>query len=394
MDFYFIFVQFRKNIILIERITYIRPLKQTICCMINRIIGIILIGGLFLPINLQAQWLTDTLRVGVKTSPPFLIKNESGDFEGINMFLWEKIASDLDLSYSIKEMSLEELITGLENNEIDVAINPLTVTSNRFKRIDFSHPFYVSYTSMATQRKGSLNVITGFISSFFSINFLRALLLLFLIILVFGLLVWLFERKKNPDEFQKGLPGIWSGIWWSAVTMTTVGYGDKSPQSLGGRIIALVWMFTAIIVISGFTASIASALTVNQLGTSIDAIDDLRNIQTGTVAGSASADFLDKNSIAHSTYESLSAGLDRLEAGDVEVIAYDQPILQYTLSKEGRDQLTVLPLTFNQQYYAFGFPKEDLLHPVLKDTISQHLVKITEETSWKVILAEYNLSVE
>ncbi|MGO2102628.1 MAG: ion channel [Psychroflexus halocasei] len=44
--------------------------------------------------------------------------------------------------------------------------------------------------------------------------------------------------------------------------MTTVGYGDKSPLSLGGRIVGLIWMFMAVIILSSLTAGIASALTV------------------------------------------------------------------------------------------------------------------------------------
>ena len=40
-----------------------------------------------------------------------------------------------------------------------------------------------------------------------------------------------------------------SAFWWAAVTMTTVGYGDKTPVTTGGRIVGLVWMFTSVIVI-------------------------------------------------------------------------------------------------------------------------------------------------
>ena len=93
-------------------------------------------------------------------------------------------------------------------------------------------------------------------------NFVRALGALVFVIFIFGMLMWMFEKRDNKQEFDKGLKGIWEGFWWSAVTMTTVGYGDKAPLSFGGRVIALVWMFAAIIIISGFTASIASSLTL------------------------------------------------------------------------------------------------------------------------------------
>lgn len=51
------------------------------------------------------------------------------------------------------------------------------------------------------------------------------------------MLITYFERDVN-EQFQ-----AWSdGLWWSLVTITTVGYGDKFPVTTGGRVIALLTM--------------------------------------------------------------------------------------------------------------------------------------------------------
>ena len=48
-------------------------------------------------------------------------------------------------------------------------------------------------------------------------------------------------------------------LWWAIVTLTTVGFGDISPTSFGGRLIGVVLMFFGIGVLGTFTATIASA---------------------------------------------------------------------------------------------------------------------------------------
>lgn len=330
----------------------------------------------------------DTLAVGVKESPPFIYRDEAGELRGISIWLWEQLAEELGYAFQYREMSLEEILSSLERGSIHLSINPLTVTSSRIERIGFTQPFFVSNSAVAAPKASELSTGLAFLRKFFSLNFLKAVLLLFLVIFAFGFVAWLFERQKNPEEFPGGWRGLWEGIWWSAVTMTTVGYGDKSPKSTGGRIIGLIWMFTAIIIISGFTASITSSLTVNQLGGSISSLGELRELKVGSVAASASESFLRNNFVNTGAYTNLESGLVSLYEQEVEAFVYDEPILRYAILRDSLEEaVEVLPFRFNPQYYSFGLQKGS---PLAKE-LNPPLLRITESNQWKVILGEYEL---
>ena len=54
-------------------------------------------------------------------------------------------------------------------------------------------------------------------------------------------------------------------LWWAIVTVTTVGFGDISPTSLGGRLIGAVLMLFGIGVLGMFTATIAGVFVEERL---------------------------------------------------------------------------------------------------------------------------------
>ena len=329
----------------------------------------------------------DEIIVGIKNSPPFIIKNPDNSFSGLSIDLWDNIADSLNLKYQFKEYDLSGLISALEQGKVDLCINPLTVTSSRVEKIDFTQPFYITNLAIATNIEKGNNLIL-FLTKFFSIDFLEVVMVLFLVILIFGVIVWLFERKYNEDQFESGIKGVWSGIWWSAVTMTTVGYGDKSPKSAGGRFIGLIWMFTAIITISSFTASITSSLTINKLSNKIKGPEDLKNFKVGSIESSTSDIYLKNKDIVHMNFKSIKDGFDAIVNNKIAAFVYDEPILKYILRKNNlQDRLTVLPSKFNTQYYSFSLPRESNL----LDKINPLLLKEINSPAWADILNRYNL---
>ena len=74
------------------------------------------------------------LVVGTKEAPPFAIKNEKGEWSGISIELWRKLAGDLKLQYRLVEApSVTALLEGVEAGRFDVAVAAITVTpANRY----------------------------------------------------------------------------------------------------------------------------------------------------------------------------------------------------------------------------------------------------------------------
>jgi polar amino acid transport system substrate-binding protein len=319
------------------------------------------------------------LIIGTKESPPFSIKRSDGTWEGLSIELWQAIAQDLGLDYEFKEMFLGELLDGVADNSLTASVAALTVTVEREKRMDFSHPFYTTGLGIAINR-GAGGSWGDVVSGIFTRGFIQILLSLSALLLICGLLVWMFERRGNPEQFGgRPLNGIGSGFWWAAVTMTTVGYGDKAPKTLGGRLVGLVWMFAGIIVISSFTAAMTSSLTLSTLGSLISGPEDLYNVKVATISHSTSEKYLNRQGISFQTVINAEEGLKALAAGRVDAVVYDAPILQYLIHQKYSDDLAMLPGTFERQDYAIALSQGS----TLRENINRALLANLSEPWWR-----------
>lgn len=77
---------------------------------------------------------------------------------------------------------------------------------------------------------------------------------LVIVLLAAASLAYLLERHNNPEQFGS----IPLALWWAIVTLTTTGYGDVVPATMGGRILAGTVMVSGILVFALWAGILAT----------------------------------------------------------------------------------------------------------------------------------------
>jgi len=347
---------------------------------------ILLFAAVPLNVNGQADAAAEKIfLIGTKEAPPFSFKNKQGEWTGISIELWENIAAEMGLKYQYEEHTVKGLLDGVTNHSLDAAVSALTLTTEREERFDFTHPFYNTGLGIAVQTKKG-NVWKAVLKEFMSTEFLEIIGVLIGTMILIGFIIWLFERNKNKKEFGGSTKeGIGSGIWWSVVTMTTVGYGDKVPKTFGGRVFATLWMFTGIILISTFIATISSILTVSQLEYAIDGPEDLRMNTVGTIRYTTSEIYMQDNRIVYIPYDTVTEALEALNVSEINALVYDAPLLQYFINRDYKGKIEVLPNTFLRQDYGIALTQGSKF----REPVNRILLRQIHQEEWQDLLYKH-----
>ncbi|MHB2153570.1 potassium channel family protein [Caldithrix abyssi] len=89
---------------------------------------------------------------------------------------------------------------------------------------------------------------------------IKAAIIIALSAFVVGDVIYLIESRINT-----GFKSIGDGIWWFFVTISTVGYGDKVPSTITGKVISILVMFFGVALLSVITATISSIFVAKKL---------------------------------------------------------------------------------------------------------------------------------
>jgi len=319
------------------------------------------------------------LKVGTFISPPFVLNPT----EGVCIELWNNIEKELDIYSELTVYDdIGTMLMAVENGEIDAVIGSLTINEKRARKFNFTYPYFITDLSIISQTKeqGWYYILMNI----FSYQFFKYFILLICIIGLLGMLMWAVERKEN-DHFSKEVDGMFDGFYFVSVVMTTVGFGDKTPKTVAGKLITIVWMFISIGITGIFIANMSSSLTVNRLDNNITGISDLNKMKTGSVFNTTSGNFLENNGIKYVGYNNTGEALDAMASGELEAYVYDTPSIMYWMKQGGYDEeFSIFEETFDTQYYGFIIQDDKLL-----EQINPIILRIIKSKEWERILYKY-----
>ncbi|MDJ0533418.1 MAG: transporter substrate-binding domain-containing protein [Xenococcaceae cyanobacterium MO_207.B15] len=324
------------------------------------------------------------IRVVTKRFEPF-VNYEDGEYTGFSIDLWDAIARELKIDYEMYRVdTIDNLLEQVKTQKADIAIAGITITAERERQIDFSHFYYESGLQiLVPQRNASLSqTMWGRIFAIVTNPQLyRGLGIFILVLLVAAHLIWLTEHKHNPEFPDSYFQGIWESFWWAAVTVTTVGYGDKTPRKLGGRIFGLFWMCAGYFIFAYFTATVTTSFTIQELNANIQGIEDLRGKNVATVMGTTTDKYLKKENIDFIGYKTKEEAYLALQDQEVDAVVYDAPALQYYVAHEGKGKVKVVGKLFELQNYGIALP----LNSPYRKEINSALLKLMEDNTYQEI---------
>jgi polar amino acid transport system substrate-binding protein len=327
----------------------------------------------------------ESLRVATRIVRPFVFE-EGGNLTGFSIELWEEIAVLIGARTEYVTLpTVQDLLNATRGREVDLAISAISITEEREREWDLSQPMFDAGLQILAPARGGGSSLASILGAVFSPAFLTVSLIMAFGTLLAGHIVWFFEANREDGVFRgrRYFPTIFEAIFWAVSTLAT--QAEMWPKSAIARVVSTFWMFAALLFVAYFTATVTSALTVQQLRTDIQGPDDLPGKRVATVRGSTSAQYLGQRSITASDFTTIDEALAALERGEGDAVVYDAPVLQYYASHEGKGKVTVVGPVFRKEDYGILFPNES----PLRKRVNEALLRLRANGTYDRLLTKW-----
>lgn len=179
----------------------------------------------------------------------FAIADLSGGMTKVMIMIDGLIYVFFLIEYVVRLITSNNKKQFFKNNIFDlIAIIPFSSAFRIFRTFKLARLLKLTKLLKATRFLALFGRMWNKANAFLSTNGFKYMLLLSCAMIgIGGISISFAEGMSIPD-----------GIWWAFVTATTVGYGDISPSTLSGRIIACLLMICGIGLIGSLTSAITS----------------------------------------------------------------------------------------------------------------------------------------
>jgi ABC-type amino acid transport substrate-binding protein len=296
------------------------------------------------------------LVVGVFDAPPFSEPGPDGTrWGGESIRLFTAAAERMGVELEFRAGHEQEILDAVALGEIDACASPIAASPARRLAMEFSHPFASSGLAVAIHDRTSLlGGLEAIIRGLVAPPQRHLAILIGVFIVLAAVVLWSVERRRNVQFSGDVRRGLGSSLWWSVVTLSTVGYGDKVPTSVAGRVVAAGWMLTSLVLTTLLTATIVSAVTVGSLTSQqINSASELSGIRVVAVRGSAAAEWLAANELPYVSAPSIAVAADMLDKGKAQALV--APRSELALELRNRPEIALAPVRLTHEFVSFVF---------------------------------------
>ena len=341
----------------------------------------------FCPAGVQVAAGTAPLKVGVKFAPPFVMENDRKGWQGLAIEMWETIALCLGTRHEYIEFATtDELLAAIDKHDIDVAVGALSITSERERRVDFSHAYYTGSLGAivrdVTQARGFLDVLKGF----FRPEVVLIVLGLVLSTVLIAYTYWRVEGPRGNRFFGDGpARGFYNATLW-AVQLVFSGRGDPfEVQHRAGQLFVLFLTFFGVTIVSGVTAIITSSLTLQGIEWRIQNVADLKKQDLAVMITGQARDWALGEKLYVKQLRSWSEVQRRFDEKSIDAFVHDRDILLYLVKDGYLKDVRVEPLSFQPEGYGLAVASGS----ALREPIDTSLLAVQEDGVWAVLMNKY-----
>ncbi|XP_001655464.2 glutamate receptor ionotropic, kainate 2 [Aedes aegypti] len=222
-------------------------------------------------------------------------------------------------SYNKQTKKWDGLVKYLLDRKADLAICDLTITYERRTAVDFTMPFMtlgisILYAKPVPQPKDLFSFLSPLsldVWIYMATAYLGVSVLLFVLSRM-APADWENPHPCKQEEVEE-VENIWNMLNALWLTMGSImGQGcDILPKAVSTRVVAGMWWFFALIMLSSYTANLAAFLTMERMDASIESAEDLAKqskIKYGAVLGGSTLSFFRSSNF--STYQRMWAAME------------------------------------------------------------------------------------
>lgn len=359
------------------------PAKLRILILMSFAVVAVLMVPDWAPAGAQTPASEGTIRVATRVVPPLVIE-DGGTFSGFSIELWTRIAERLNLkSEFVAYPDVKSLLDAVRAGQADTAIAAISITAERERAFEFSLPMLDAGLQILVRSDGvgTDNPLSGLVRVLLSKTLLLWLSIAAVLVIVPAHLLWLIERNHKdgilPDK--RYFPGIFHAMWWA--TSTLAAQADQMPRHWMARVLAILWMFVAIVFVAYYTAQLTASLTVQEIRGAITGPGDLPGKKVATTRGSTAAGFLAKEKAQVLEFGKITEAYDALKSGAADAVVFDAPVLQHYAAHDGAGAVRVVGPVFRKEDYGIVFA----IGNALRRRVNGALLTMKEDGSYQAL---------